>query len=386
MKISTFIKDLERPGTTLAAAAAGLHRKNGNRVLSLRSSGTPDGKPAEHVIEAAIRAPQENLSPPTNGFLNLREAIADKIFRESGHCVDPESEILVTTGAKEAIFILMAVLLAPGDEVILHAPNYVFDGAIKIHGGIPVYLRTQATDGFYLHMDEAAKKLSPRTRLMVLCNPVNPTGHLPSRAEVEDIANFSDRHDLTILSDESFEKYVYDDQRLCRLSSFPQFKPRVVTIQSFSKGHSMTAYRLGFMVAPPEIISACRCVLEWINVRLNPISQMAALAALTGPQEWLAEMLAAWQGYRFHFDKVLREIPQISYVSPQATGFAFLDIAAFGRPSLEVSTILLKKYGIPSVPGIVFEREGYIRVPIGGSKKVQHELGEALTVALKDGL
>ena len=386
MKISTFIKVLGRPGTTLAAEAAGLYRKDCKRVLGLRSSGTPDGQPAEHVVEAAIRAVRDNRSPPTNGFLNLREAIADKIFRESGNCVDPESEILVTTGAKEAIFILMAVLLAPGDEVILHAPNYVFDGAIKIHGGIPVYLRTQATDGFYLHMDEAPKKLSPRTRLMVLCNPVNPTGHLPSRAEVEDIGNFADRHDLMILSDESFEKYIYDGQSLCRLSSFSQFKPRVVTIQSFSKGHSMTAYRVGFMVAPAEIISACRCVLEWINIRLNPISQLAALAALTGPQEWLTEMLAAWQGYRFHFNEVLRGISRINYVSPQATGFAFLDIAAFQRPSLEVSTMLLKEYGIPSVPGIIFQREGYIRVPIGGSKEVQHELGEALSVALKDGL
>ena len=384
MKLSSFVKDLNRPGTTVAAEQVLTRAARGDKVLDLRNSGTSDRLPAGHILEESKKAIRSIKSIPSNGLPELRGAISVKLRKENGISADPDTDILITTGAKEAIFIVMAALITPGDEVLLHTPNYVFDGAIRMQGGVPVYLPTRSSDGFYLHLDEADSLVNPRTRLLILCNPVNPTGHLPSSAEVENFGRFADRHGLVVMADESYEKYVYDGHTLHSLASYSEFQERVVTVQSFSKSYSMTAYRVGYMLGPSNVISACRRVMEWLNIHLNPISQWAAWSALTGSQDWVKEMVREWQSNRDYFVNMIKDIPQIKCCIPQATGFAFLDVSAYGLSSTEVTKILLEQYGIPSTPGKVFHGEGYIRLPFGGSKAVHRELISLLKKSLRE--
>lgn len=382
VEFSTFVKAAGRAGTTAAAEAERTRRERGLRVLDLRGDGILSGRLPDHIIEEAIRAVRESNQPPSNGLPELREAISAKLREENGIEADPVTEILITTGAKEAIFILMTALLTPGDEVLLHAPNYVFDGAIRLHGGIPVYLPTHAVDGFQLHLEQAKTLVSPRTRLLILCNPVNPTGHLPSRSEVEAFGSFAAHHKLMVLADESYEKYVYDGQAVCSVASYQEFRKQVVTVQSFSKSYSLAAYRVGYMVGPSQVISTCRCVLEWMDIYLNAVSQRAAWAALTGPRAWVGGMIRDWQTARDHFLAVIKQVPHLPCGSPQATGMAFVNITTYGMPSSEVSRLLLERYGIPSVPGSVFNGEGYIRLPFGGSDAVHTQLVDALKHSL----
>jgi aspartate/methionine/tyrosine aminotransferase len=381
-RLAARVTGLAGPGTTAAAEAARVARARGGAVLDLRSFGTVSGLPPEHVREAAARAAREPSAGSSNGLPELREAIAAKLSKENGIVADPRDEILVTAGAKEAIYLAMAALLEPGDEVMLHVPNYVFDGAIRLHGGVPVHLETAATDGFALRMDDAERLISPRTRLFVLCNPVNPTGHVPSRQEIEAIGRFAERHDLWLLVDESYERYVFDGRAVCSPGSYADLRSRTITIQSFSKGYSLFAYRLGYLAAPPPVTQACRRLLEWIDIYLGAVPQHAALAALTGPTGWIDEMLAAWQVSRDRFVTGLRAVPELALVTPEGTGFAFIDVTAFRRPSVEVADLLLDGYGVPSVPGSVFHGEGRVRLGFGGTPQVQQQALHALRRAL----
>jgi aspartate/methionine/tyrosine aminotransferase len=382
VEFSAFVRGAGRAGTTAAAEAARARHESGGRVLDLRGDGIFNGRLPDHIVEEAKRAAWDSKSPPSNGLPELREAIAIKLRNENGIDADPATEILVTTGAKEAIFITMAALLTPGDEVLLHTPNYVFNGAIRLHGGVPVYLPTQAADGFRLHLQQAEASVSARTRLLILCNPVNPTGHLPSRSEVEAFGSFVTRHKLMVLADESYEKYVYDGHAVCSLASYQEFRKQVITVQSFSKSYSLADYRVGYMVGPSQFISTCRCVLEWIDIYLNPVSQSAAWASLTGPQAWVSDMIRDYQTARDHFLAVITQVPRLPCACPQATGMAFVNIAAYNMPSSEVSRLLLERYGVPSVPGSVFNGEGYIRLPFGCSDAIHTELIYALKHSL----
>lgn len=376
---------LEGPGTTAAAEAARQARAGGRPVLDIRSFGTVSGAPPDHVREAVEHAARAPRAGSSRGLPELREAIAAKLSKDNGITADPGDEILVTTGAKEGLYLALGAILEPGDEVLYHVPNYVFDGAIRLHGGIPVHLPTSPVDGYALHLDAAARAVSPRTRVFVLCNPVNPTGHVPSRDEVEAIGVFAGRHDLWLLVDESYEKYVYDGRLLYSPAAYPELRSRTVTVQSFSKGYSLFAYRLGYVAAPAPVIAACRRLLEWIDIYLSAVPQHAALAALTGPTAWVAEMLAAWQTARDRLVIGMRSwLPDVQFVAPQGTGFVFPDVTAFGRTSLEVAATLLDGYGIPCVPGSVFHGEGRVRMGFGGTEAVQQELLTALARAFAD--
>lgn len=380
MRFGMFISDLERPGTTAAAEAARIRKASGRRVIPLRGHSTPDGLPPRHIREAAAEAAMQGGASPSSGLPELREAIAQKLRRENGIVVDPEREILVTSGAKEAIFLVMASLLSPGDEVLLHSPNYVFDGPVRLCGAVPVYIPAASPEGYRLSLEG----ISPgaRTRILVLCNPVNPTGHLPTREEVLAFGRFAERHGLILLSDESFEKYVYDGRSICSPAAFPEFRSRTVTVHSFSKSYSLTPYRVGYIAGPEPLIEVCRRLHEWICIQMNPVSQRAAWAALTGPQEWLAGLYDFWQRGRDHFAALVACLPELPFAPIEATGSAFLDISVLKKPCREASRFLLDQYGIPSVTGEVFQAPGFLRIPFGGEPEARVELVEALGEAL----
>ncbi len=384
-RLASRMTALEGPGTTAAAEAARQARAGGRSVLDIRSFGTASGVPPDHVGEAVARAAREPRAGSSSGLPELREAIAAKLSKDNGITADPRDEILVTTGAKEGLYLALGAILEPGDEVLYHVPNYVFDGAIRLHGGVAVHLPTSPADGFALHLDDADRAVSARTRVFVLCNPVNPTGHVPTRDEVEAIGAFAERHDLWLLVDESYEKYVYDGSVLSSPAAYPDLRSRTVTVQSFSKGYSLFAYRLGYIAAPAPVIAACRRLLEWIDIYVSAVPQHAALAALTGPTAWIAEMLAAWQTARDRLVIGMRSLlPDVHFVAPQGTGFVFPDVAAFGRPSARVAAMLLEDYGIPCVPGSVFHGEGRVRMGFGGAESVQQQLLTALARAFAD--
>ena len=231
----------------------------------------------EHVREAVLAALDEHaVTPPSRGHLALREAIARSLPAPA----DPEREILVTNGAMHALSLTFRALLEPGDEVIVPTPCYFFGGLIERAGGVFVPVPSWDPEAI-------ERAVTPRSRALVLTNPNNPDGHLPSRAEIDELLALASRHGLTVITDEAYERCIHEGELACAWGA-----PNVILIRSLGKSLAMPAWRIGFVAAEPAVIDACLRELEWDVIRVSHVAQRAATAALEGPQDWLDEVAA----------------------------------------------------------------------------------------------
>jgi len=351
-------------------------------VEVFRLSGAPIGLPPAHVLEAVKEAAEQNVHPPSNGIPELREAIARKLNVENGIMVDPESEILVTNGAMHALYVTMTTFLNAREEVIIFSPSFFFNGIIKLVGGIPIYVPLGEETEFRFNFKELEKRVNSKTKIILLNTPVNPTGYVASMKELMEIAEIAKKYDLLVVSDESYEKLVYDGRKHCSIASLPRMKERTVTIQSFTKSYSMLAWRVGYIAANRNFINALRKTLEWMVLCCNYVAQKAATAALTGPQEWVKEITSEFQCRRDVFCKSLAAIKGVSYVLPKGGPFVFLNIKQLGMNPEKFSNYLLEDFGIPTVPGNVFQSNDHVRIAFGATdqmlKKVLGKLETAI--------
>ena len=327
-------------------------------VLPLR--GTAARPLPEHVREAAVAALAEHeRTPPSRGLPELREALAHR------HGRDPEREVLVTSGAQHALAVCFRALLAPGEAAIVPAPAYFFGGPIAAAGGRAVYVHCREEDGWRWDLDAIERAVDGDTRVLVACNPGNPTGHLPSRDEVAALVALAERHSLAIVTDEAYERYVYEGGAL---ASVLDVSPGAVLVRSIGKSYAMPSWRLGYVVAPPRVVDACVRALEVDCIRCPYVGQRVALAAIEGPQDWLADVAREYERYR---DAALAAVNAagLSATRPLAGPFLFVNLAGAGEEEL-------LEAGIPAVPGRFFQAPGYARLPCGGA-------GEALADALR---
>jgi len=341
--------------------------------------GEPDIPTPSHIVEAAKRALDSGYTTYTNpaGLPVLREAIAEKLLRDNGLTYDPSTEILVTTGAQEALAVVMQTLLDPGDEVLLASPYYTaYEANIVLAGGVPVSVPTRQDDDFQMAGTDVESRLSERTKLLALVTPANPTAAALTRETLEELADVVRRHDLVVLSDELYEKVVYDDFEHVSFASLDGMRERTIVVNGFSKAYSMTGFRVGYMAGPADYIQAALEPRHSLSISSPTPFQHAALAALTGPQDHLAEMMAVYTKRRDTMARVFDELG-VTYSLPRGAFYFWANISSSGLQSFEFCERAVRDYGILFFPGSMYgpEGEGYIRISFLAP---QEQLEEAL--------
>lgn len=351
-----------------------LRRSHDGEVLTLR--GGPVLPLPEHVRQAATQALDEPDRRPSRGLPELRLAIARTLATETGVEVDPAGEVIVTNGAMHALNIVVRALVDAGDEVIVPAPNYFFDGIVRLAGGTPVYVPGPEEDCWRWDLDRVASAVTPKTRLLLMSNPTNPTGYLPSRADIEALVGLGRERGFAVLSDESYDRFVYDGASFTSLASVAHGKG--IVVRSLSKSHALANWRVGYIVAGADLATGFRDVLEWDCLHCAYVPQRVAHAALVGPQDWLEGIPAKYQSNRDRLLAALAESEWLSASRPSSAPFLFINTRAAERAGGRSAVDMLLEAGIPTVAGGFFGAPGHVRLPIGADEATLPRLEELL--------
>jgi aspartate/methionine/tyrosine aminotransferase len=328
--------------------------------------GQPDFDTPEFIRDAAKKALDEGFTryPPAKGFLDLREAIAEKLRRENKINVDPATEIFVAVGAMQVIFNTILHLVEPGQEVIVIDPGYDYYSQIRLFGGVPVPVPALEKNDFKVDPDDIRAAVTDKTRLMILNTPSNPTGAMFDRQILEAIAKVAIEKDILVLSDEPYEHIVFDGNAHFSIASVDGMQERTISAYTLSKSYAMTGWRVGYAAAPKALIDEMEKLMEHMVSGVAAMAQRAALAALTGPQDCVKQMVAAYDRRRHIVLEGLRAIEGITCLKPESTFYAFPNISAFGLSSWNFARYLIKEHQVSVVPGSIFGKcgEGYVRL------------------------
>jgi aspartate aminotransferase len=371
MKLAQRLKSA-KPSPTLALnAKAKALAAAGQDVVGF-VAGEPDFDTPEFIKQAAIDALHAGFTKytATNGILELRQAICEKLERENRLTYTPD-QVLVCTGAKHALYNLFQALLDEGDEVLIVAPYWVsYPEMVMLAGGKPVILQTREEDGFSPDPEAIRRALTPRTRAIILNSPNNPTGSVLSRRALEAIASAIRDHDCLVVSDDIYEKLLYTGEFQNLGNVAPELVPRLVVINGMSKAFSMTGWRLGYAAGPRALIAGMGLVQDQSTSNASSIAQKGALAALQGPKASTDAMVAEYHARRDLFVAGLNALPGVHCRVPEGAFYVFPNITGlFGRSyrgktlesSLQVSELLLEDHKLAVMPGSPFGAEGFLR-------------------------
>jgi aspartate/methionine/tyrosine aminotransferase len=315
---------------------------------------------------AAEEAVRKSVNPPSTGIPEFREAVANALSGELSFSIDPDTQVLATCGGMHALSIIFSALLDEGDAVVVPSPGYFLDGSITPLGANIIHVPMPEKNDFSWDFELLENSITKSTKLLFLNTPVNPTGYVLTAHDLENVASIADKHNLLIVADESYDKLVFDGLRHRSIASIDRARSRTILVRSFTKSYAMPNWRVGYIVAPPELLIHFTRTLEWMMLYGNYVSQKAAAAALAGPQDWLAESLREFENNRNLFLAGLRTIPNICSVKPMGGPFIFPNVSRLKRPSEEICDVLLRRFGIPSVPGSAFGSDHHIRIALGG--------------------
>ncbi len=347
-------------------------------VISL-GIGEPDFVTPEHIRRAGIEAIQQGETHYTSnsGTIELRVALAEKLNELYGVSYDSESELLITVGVSEALQTTMLALLDPGDEVIVPEPSYVaYKPSVIFAGGAPVVVNTHVEDGFQVTGEEIERAITPRTKIIFIGYPNNPTGAVMTRERLQEIADVAEKHDLLVVSDELYDRLVYGVEHVC-FPTLPGMRDRTILLGGFSKNYAMTGWRVGYAAANPEILSAIRRVHQYIIMSAPTMSQIAATEALLHGEPDVRAMVTEYDQRRQLMVSGLNTIGLPTF-EPHGAFYTFPDIRPTGLTSEEFSEKLLVEEHIAAVPGGAFgaSGEGFVRMAYANSMA---NLEEALT-------
>ncbi|HLH46449.1 MAG TPA: pyridoxal phosphate-dependent aminotransferase [Acidimicrobiales bacterium] len=337
-------------------------------------AGEPDFPTPPEIAQAAADAcldPRNHRYTPAAGLPELREAIAAKTRRDSGLAVEA-AQVLVTNGGKQAVEQALAALLDPGDEVLLPAPYWTtYPEVVRLAGGVAVEVPTGADAGFKVTVDQLEAARTPATKLLVFVSPSNPTGAVYRREEVEAIGRWAVEHGLWVLTDEIYEHLVYGDAVFSSMPAVvPELADTCVVVNGVAKTWAMTGWRVGWLIGPPDIVAGAANLQSHSTSNVCNVAQRAALAAVTGPLDTVAEMRAVYDHRRRTIVPMLDDIPGVRCVEPEGAFYAFpsfegvLGRSVAGRPvssTLELAALALDEARVAFVPGEAFGAPGYGR-------------------------
>ncbi len=341
--------------------------------------GEPDIPTPPHIIAAAKQAMDEGKTGYTHpaGLPALREAIAEKLAHDNGLHYDPAKEIIVTAGAQEAIAIAMQTLLDPGDEVLLADPAYgAYYCNILLAGGTPIPVPTIEAENFELRPEAIEARITAHSKVLALVTPNNPTASAIPPETIERIAETAKRHNLVVLSDELYEKVIYDGFRHLSIAALPGMRERTIVINGFSKAYSMTGFRVGYMAGPADYIQAALEPRHSLSISTPMPSQYAALAALTGPQDHIPAMMAEYTRRRDLMRRTFDELG-VTYSLPRGGFYFFANIGGAHMEALDFCIKAATDYGLLFFPGSMYAEDAqrYIRISFLAPEP---ELAEAL--------
>ena len=370
MELTNRINRIQVSPTAVVINAAEQLKAKGVDVADF-GPGEPDFPTPDHIKKAAIRAIEENRTKytPTPGIMPLREAIAVWHKRELGSNYNAK-ECVVSVGGKHAIFNTISVLIQHGDEVILPAPYWVsFPDIIKYAGGTPVIVQTRPEDGFSAKAAAIEKAITPKTKMLIVNSPSNPTGGVVDPDEYERILAVCKKHNIWLLGDECYSHFVYEPHQPFSIASAKDSKDRVIIIGSVSKTFAMTGWRIGYTLAPEPLVQAIIKVQSQSTSNPTSIAQYAALEAMRGTMDTVPPMLAEYAKRRKRIVEGLRDIPGVTCEWPGGAFYAFPNISAHlqgahpvAKNCTELATALLDKAHVALVPGEAFGAPGFLRL------------------------
>jgi len=381
MQLARRLKSVKpSPTLSLNAKAKALAAK-GKDVVSF-AAGEPDFDTPTHIKDAVKAALDAGFTKytPTGGIPELKSAIVEKLKKEN-HLDYTAEQVLVSVGAKHSLFNIFQALLSPGDEVIIFAPFWVsYPDMVRLADGEPVIVETDAADGWAPDPKAIRRALTSRTKAVVINSPSNPTGGVYSRKALEGIAEALRSHDCLIISDDIYERLLYVDGPFSNIANVaPDLASRVVVVNGFSKASAMTGLRLGYTAGPKELIAGMQMVQDQSTSNPTSIIQKGGIAALTGPQEPLAEMMVQYRKRRDLMVAGLNKIPGVKCPAPDGAFYCFPNIGDLigksykGNPvngSMHLSEILLEDFLLAAVPGEPFGAEGFIRFSFATSPEI----------------
>ena len=393
MKISHRAAALQPSATVGMDTRAKEMARAGQDVISF-AVGEPDFPTPEHICEAARQALAAGHTKytPASGLPELKEAIVGRLYAEFGLSYDP-AQVCVSNGGKHALMNIWETLLDPGDEVIIFAPYWVsYPEQIQLCGGQPVIIMTDAERGFQPDLDQVRNAVTDRTVAVLINSPSNPTGGIFERDILTGLAEIAAERDLTIISDEIYKHLLYDGRQHLSIASLDdETKARTIIADGVAKNYAMTGWRIGWLIAPKQFAGKAGAIQSQETSNPCSISQYAALAALTGPQDCVAQMRAQFAQRRDFFVAKLREIEGLQCQMPPGAFYVFPDFSAhLGRElggkrldtSLALAEYLLETALISTVPGSAFGAEGYIRFSFACSVEQLQRGAERLARAL----
>ncbi|URR34686.1 pyridoxal phosphate-dependent aminotransferase [Thermosynechococcus sp. HN-54] len=353
------------PSVTLAIdAKAKAMRAAGEDICSF-SAGEPDFDTPAHIREAAKAALDQGKTRygPAAGEPALRQAIATKLNNDN-HLPYRAENILVTNGGKQALFNLMLALINPGDEVIIPAPYWVsYPEMVHLASGTPVIVATTAETGYRITPAQLEDAITPKTRLFVLNSPSNPTGMVYTPAEIRELAAVIVRHQLWVVSDEIYEKILYDGAQHLSIGAVNEAVfERTIVCSGFAKAYAMTGWRVGYIAGSEDLIKATTKIQSHSTSNVCTFVQYGALAALEGSQDCVAEMVAAFHERRAYMYERICEIPRLRCLKPRGAFYLFVDISETGLGSVEFCDRLLEEERVATIPGKAFGMDDHIRL------------------------
>lgn len=377
-KESNHVAEVEVSSTMAVLMEAERLRAEGKMVIDL-GAGEPDFNTPNNVKQAGEQAIEENFTRYTSasGIAPLRRAITDMLQRDFGAVYDP-SQVLVTMGGKQAIFNAMSTLLNPGDDVLIPAPYWVtFPEIAKFLGANPVYIDTEPNQ-CVLTAEMVREAITPRSRLLIINSPNNPSGRIIPPEEFAKIAEVAYERDLWVISDECYLYFAYPPAVPFTAGQLPlELRSRVMICGSFSKSHAMTGWRLGFGLGPKEWIQAMLKVQSHSTSNANSITQKAALEAASGPQDSVRLMIGEYQRRRDWIVPALNEIPGIECALPEGAFYVMPNIKGLlgerVKNSAEMAKLLIEEKAVVVTPGSAFGIEGYLRISYANSLEMIRE-------------
>jgi aspartate aminotransferase len=353
------------PSLTLAIdSKAKAMRAEGIDVCGF-GAGEPDFDTPEHIKEAAIKALQEGFTKytPSAGLPELRTAISEKYAKDNSIDYKP-NQVVVSNGAKQSCYNAILACCEPGDEVIIPAPYWLsYPDMVKLVGAEPVIVQTKASNSYKMTAEEFENAMTPRTKMVIINSPGNPTGSVYTREELEALVEVALTEDIFILSDEIYEKLIYDDvQHVSVASLSKEAYDLTITVNGFSKAYAMTGWRLGYLGAPEAIAKVIDSLQSHSTSGPNSFAQKGALAALKGSQQCVADMRDEFNVRREYMYERLAAIPNLSTVKPLGAFYMLADISKFGLSSTNFADRLLSKAEVAVVPGVAFGDDKTVRL------------------------
>lgn len=384
MYLSSKAKQINPSITLEITAKAKALKEDGINVVSF-GAGEPDFNTPDNIIKAAVKAMNEGKTKytPASGILELRKAICKK-FKDDNNLEYKPSQIVVSTGAKQSLANAFMAILNKGDEVIIPVPYWVsYPELVKLADGVPVLVNTKKENDYKYSMEELREVVNSKTKAILINSPNNPTGSIYSKEDLLEIASFAKENDLIIISDEIYEKLIYDNEKHVSIAALSKDAyERTIVINGLSKSYAMTGWRVGYSACSEEISKLMGSIQSHVTSNINSISQYAAIEALEGPQDSIKSMIVEFEKRRNYMIDRIEKINGLSFIKAKGAFYIMVDVSNFYgksidghiiKNSLDFSKSILKEKSLAVIPGIAFGLDNYIRLSYATSMEIIEE-------------